>query len=231
LICYTKRVCGRDEIDSSFQSTADIVMLNRKDSLNGKIAQKYLEDKIFGEFKSTFVDVVMPNRSTAIVEASGAEIALMTGKDTDFEIGRLWKTITALPKYIYTFGSGTTPEGLKGLMTALSMRETGAVSIEIDEIGSNISANKEVMDTLLESYDNGRLKNKLKKTESNDEILTQVPTNLCMFGTPSKLFDGGISEDQLMSFLDTGYARRLLFGYVETETDIMDAREKMLLLN
>jgi CRISPR-associated protein Cmr2 len=44
LICYTKRVCGRDEIDSSFQSTADIVMLNRKDSLNGKIAQKYLED-------------------------------------------------------------------------------------------------------------------------------------------------------------------------------------------
>ena len=44
LICYTKRVCGRDEIDSSFQSTADIVMLNRKDSLNGKVAQKYLED-------------------------------------------------------------------------------------------------------------------------------------------------------------------------------------------
>ena len=44
LICYTKRACGRDSIDSSFQSTADIVTLNRKDKLNGKVAQKYLED-------------------------------------------------------------------------------------------------------------------------------------------------------------------------------------------
>ena len=192
---------------------------------------KYLEDSIFGEFKNQFNNVVMPNRSNAVIEVKATETASITGKDVSFEEGRLWKTITALPKYIYTFGSGTTPEGLKGLMTALSMRETGSVSIEIDEIGSNISANKEVMDTLLESYDNGRLKNKLKKTESNDEITTQVPTNLCMFGTPSKLFDGGISEDQLMSFLDTGYARRLVFGYVETETDIMDAREKLLLLN
>lgn len=191
---------------------------------------KFLEANIFQGFKEGFTTGTFINRSRLIVEAKADVNALTSGKDTDYEETKLWKTITDLPKYIYTFGSGTTPEGLKGLMTALSIRESGAVSIEIDEIGSNISSNKDVLDTLLESYDGGMVKNKLKKTESNDEIANPVPTNLMAFGTPSKLFDGGVSEDQLMSFLDTGYARRFLFGYVNENMEVMDANAKMLSL-
>lgn len=33
-----------------------------------------------------------------------------------------------------------------------------------------------------------------------------------MFGTPSKLFDGATTEQQLYAMLDTGYARRCFFG-------------------
>ena len=48
-------------------------------------------------------------------------------------------------------------------MTALSIRDTGAVTLEIDEIGSSITQNKEVLDNMLMSYDGGLIKNKLKK--------------------------------------------------------------------
>ncbi len=191
---------------------------------------KFLESKIFSNFKESFTTGTFIDRTRLIVEAQADINALASGKDAKYETQKIWKAITDLPTYVYTFGSGTTPEGLKGLMTALSIRESGAVSIEIDEIGSNISSNKEVLDTLLESYDGGLIKNKLKRTDSNSEIENPVPTNLMAFGTPSKLFDGGASEEQLMSFLDTGYARRFLFGYVHEDMEVMDASDKMLSL-
>ena len=34
-----------------------------------------------------------------------------------------------------------------------------------------------------------------------------------MFGKPTKLLDGGKTEEEFKTFLETGYARRLLFGY------------------
>jgi hypothetical protein len=36
---------------------------------------------------------------------------------------------------------------------------------------------------------------------------------MLLFGTPSKLLDGGLTEQQFYDFLETGYARRCIFGY------------------
>ncbi len=188
---------------------------------------KFLEDEVFSDFKEKFTKHVMIDRPKAVVTSNAEQIALISGERPDLVENGLWKIITELPQYVYAYGSGTTTEGLKGMMTKLSMIRTGAVSIEIDEIGSNLTTNKEVMDTLLESYDAGLTKNKLKLTSSNGEIENPVPTNLMMFGTPSKLFDGGKTEEELISFLDTGYARRLLFGYVHNETKKMSAADRI----
>ncbi len=188
---------------------------------------KFLEDEVFAEFKEKFTRHVMIDRPKAVVTANAEAIALISGEREDLVENNLWKVITDLPLYVYAYGSGTTTEGLKGMMTKLSMIRTGAVSIEIDEIGSNLTTNKEVMDTLLESYDAGLTKNKLKLTSSNGEIEHAVPTNLMMFGTPSKLFDGGKVEEELLSFLDTGYARRLLFGYVHDNPKKMSAADRI----
>lgn len=191
---------------------------------------KFLETEIFHKFKDNFSTGTFIDKTRLEVEARADLNAILTGKEPKFEEQVLWKKITDLPSYVYTFGSGSTPEGLKGLMTSLSMRRTGAISLEIDEIGSNISSNKEVLDTALEVYDNGLVKNKLKRTDSNAEIENPVAMNLMAFGTPSRLFDGGPSEEQLMSFLETGYGRRFLFGYVDEQTSVMEASEKMLSL-
>ena len=89
----------------------------------------------------------------------------------------------------------------------------------MDEIGTNLSASAEVLGPYLELFDKGKIKTKLVKTTSDSKRLEEIrgttPTNLMMFGTPSKLFDGAATEQMLYSFLDTGYARRCFFGYIK----------------
>ena len=41
---------------------------------------------------------------------------------------------------------------------------------------------------------------------------------MLLFGTPSKLLDGGQTEDEFYSFLETGYARRCIFGFGQHKT-------------
>jgi hypothetical protein len=69
----------------------------------------------------------------------------------------------------------------------------------------------------MELYDRGLIKQKLiKNTQENvrlEELPGNTPTNLMMFGTPTKLLDGGKTEEEFKQFLETGYGRRLLYGY------------------
>ena len=99
----------------------------------------------------------------------------------------------------------------------LLLAGAGSMNLELDEVGSNMSANVDVLNTFLELYDIGLIKQKLiKNTAENirsEELPGNTPTNLMMFGTPTKLLDGGRVEEEFKQFLETGYARRLLFGY------------------
>ena len=99
------------------------------------------------------------------------------------------------------------------------MANAGSLSLEVDEIGTNLAASSEVLGPYLELFDKGKIKTKLVKTTSDSKRLEEIrgttPTNLMMFGTPSKLFDGAATEQMLYSFLDTGYARRCFFGYIK----------------
>ena len=61
------------------------------------------------------------------------------------------------------------------------------------------------------------IKQKLTKNTSentrSEEIVGRTPTNMMLFGTPAKLLNGGKTEEELYSMLETGYARRCFFGY------------------
>ena len=65
-------------------------------------------------------------------------------------------------------------------------------------------------------YDVGLLKDKITKASSDNKRYKQrstpVPANLLAFGTPDKLFDGGVVEKELMTRLDSGYVRRFLYA-------------------
>ena len=65
-------------------------------------------------------------------------------------------------------------------------------------------------------YDQGVVKQKLTKNTADnvrgEDYDGKTPTNMLLFGTPVKLLDGSITEDQFYSFLEIGYARRCIFG-------------------
>lgn len=117
--------------------------------------------------------------------------------------------------YAFSFDSATVP-AVKQLRHKLLLADAGSINLQIDEIGLNFMASAEVLTLFLELYDQGLVKQKLtKNTAENqraEEIDGKSPTNLLMFGTPSKLFDGGQTEDMLYDFLETGYCRRCLFS-------------------
>jgi hypothetical protein len=154
--------------------------------------------------------VARANRKNANLNGSGVMV------DPDKELERVQKEFNESGTMVFSFDSGTTP-AVKQLRHLLLMAGTGSINLEIDEIGSNLLANTEVMTAFLELYDKGLIKPKLIKSTAdnrrNEEIVGGTPTNMLLFGTPAKLLDGGKVEEELFSMLETGYARRCFFGY------------------
>jgi len=120
----------------------------------------------------------------------------------------------------FSFDSGTVP-AIKQMRHKLLMANAGSMCFEGDEVGSNFTNNTEVLNAFLELYDIGKAKVKLTKNttdnQRNEDIEGRTPTNLLLFGTPAKLLTSRI-EDDFYNMLETGYARRLLFGYSQLNT-------------
>ncbi len=115
-----------------------------------------------------------------------------------------------------SFNSGTTA-AIAQTRIAMLIAKIGSVNLEMDEIGSNLLGNSDLLGALVELYDMGETKNKLIKNSRDNvrikDVKGQTPTNLLLFGTDSKLLDGSRTEDEFISFLDMGYARRSIFGF------------------
>ena len=184
-------------------------------------ATNIIEDQILNQFRIEFFETTYP----LIVEKKLATLATkranIKGEDPDVELIKVQREFEQLGSLPFAFDSGTTA-AVKQMRHMLLMADIGSMNLEIDEIGSNLLSNADVLGTFLELFDVGKLKQKLtkntKENTRNEEITGKTPTNLLLFGTPSKLLDGGKTEEELYSFLETGYARRSLFGYTKNGT-------------
>ncbi|CAZ66204.1 N4 gp43-like protein [Pseudomonas phage LUZ7] len=173
-----------------------------------------MEEQITGPFRERFMESF-----DAAAEANLQKLAFerSSRKDCDEseELLRVQKEFNQLGPLVYTFDSGT-PPAVKQMRHKLLMANAGAVNLVIDEIGSNLTGQIEVLNTFLELYDVGAIKQKLvKNTQDNvrgEEIRGKTPTNMMLFGTPTKLLNGSKTEEEFNSMLETGYARRSFFG-------------------
>lgn len=176
-----------------------------------------LEEQVFHLFRDRFMET-FDYIAEGHLKQLADDRAIRKGVPEDEELQRVIKEFQALGPLVYTFDSGT-PAALKQMRHKLLMAKCGAMNLVIDEIGSNVLANKEVLTTLLELFDVGAIRPKITKVTAensrNEEINGRTPTNLMMFGTPSKLLNGGKEEEELDSMLDTGYARRCFFGVTQ----------------
>lgn len=176
-----------------------------------------IEEQLIHLFREVFFNDTYP----LVAEQSLAQLAVQRGlihnvdDTTMLEIVK--KEFDELGKLVFSFDSASGGPAIKQLRQKLLMSGIGAMNMEIDEIGNNLSGNIDALGSYLELYDVGKIKQKLtKNTKENtrsEEIEGRTPANLLLFGTPSKLFDGGKVEEEFYSLLDTGYARRCIFGF------------------
>lgn len=191
--------------------------LNLSTSGSGKgFSTNIIENSVINQFRQRFLEETFPLLSEINLPKLALKRANRKSTDPDEELVRVQKEFDQLGSLVFSFDSGT-PAAVKQMRHKLLMADAGAVNLQIDEIGSNLVGNVEVLNTFLELYDVGRIKQKLIKNTSentrNEEIIGATPTNMMLFGTPAKLLNGSKTEEELYSMLETGYARRCFFGY------------------
>jgi len=210
------KIATRDRGDIPVNTYA----INLASSGHGKgYATNIIEEQVINQFRSIFFDQTYP----VIVERNLAKLAAHRAAIKQEDQDTMEVTVTTefenLGTLAFSFDSATTA-AVKQMRHKLLMGGIGSMNLEIDEIGSNLLGNSDVLTTMLELFDVGKIKQKLTKNTKenvrNEEIEGKTPTNLLLFGTPSKLLNGGKTENEFVSFLDTGYARRCIFGYARS---------------
>lgn len=186
----------------------------------GKGHSVSLMEDVISAFREEFSKVLFPGIAEDSIYALAVDIAAAKGADEDEEKALLLADFKRQGHAPFIFDSGTGP-ALKQLRYKLLLARCGSINFQMDEIGSNIMGNVDVINILLELYDLGRVKTKLVKNTTDNErgidIIGSTPANVLMFGTTSRLFDGSKTEEEFYAFLETGYARRCFFGMGKPE--------------
>jgi hypothetical protein len=195
----------------------NLYALNLSTSGSGKgFSTNIMENEVINRFRGRFLEETFPVLAEQNLPKLSLKRANRKSTDPDEELLRVQKEFESLGSLVFSFDSGT-PAAVKQMRHKLLMADAGSVNLQIDEIGSNLIGNVDVLNTFLELYDMGVIKQKLTKntTENtrNEEIMGRTPTNMLLFGTPAKLLNGSKTEEELYSMLETGYARRCFFGY------------------
>ena len=175
-----------------------------------------IEEHIISAFRQKFLEITFPAVAKKRLLKLANERAIRDDTDPQEEYVRAQAEFEELGNLLFAFDSGTTP-ALKQMRTKLLMASAGSMNFECDEIGSNLTGNTEILNAFLELFDMGRIKQKLiKNTRENvraEDLTGSTPTNMLLFGTPTKLLDGSKTEDDFYTMLDIGYARRCYFGF------------------
>lgn len=191
--------------------------LNLSTSGSGKgFSTNIIENSVINQFRGRFLEETFPILAENNLPKLALKRANRKSTDPDEELVRVQKEFESLGSLMFSFDSGTAP-AVKQMRHKLLMADAGSMNLQIDEIGSNLIGNVEILNTFLELYDVGLVKQKLIKNTAesvrNEEIVGRTPTNMMLFGTPAKLLNGSKTEEELYSMLETGYARRCFFGY------------------
>ena len=200
--------------------------LNLSTSGSGKgFSTNIIENQVINQFRGRFLEETFPILAEQNLPKLALKRANRKSTDPDEELVRVQKEFDSLGSLMFSFDSGTAP-AVKQMRHKLLMADAGSMNLQIDEIGSNLVGNVEILNTFLELYDVGLVKQKLIKNTAdsvrNEEIVGRTPTNMMLFGTPAKLLNGSKTEEELYSMLETGYARRCFFGYSRASNKLTD---------
>lgn len=175
-----------------------------------------MEENVIAGFRKRFLEDTFPAKADQRIQKIAYQRANRDGEDPDEVLTRTRLEFEEQGVLLFSFDSGTSA-AIKQMRTKLLMAQAGSMNLEMDEIGSNFTGNTELLNAYLELFDTGKIKQKLiKNTRDNvrsEDLFGATPTNMLLFGTPVKLFNGSKTEDEYFDFLEIGYARRCFFAY------------------
>ena len=196
----------------------NIYAMNLSPSGTGKgYSTGLIENSVINRFREAFMENTYPLAAEQNMKAIAAKRAVRKGTDPVDEFEGLQKEFNSIGSLLFSFDSATVP-AVKQLRHKLNLARAGGVNLQIDEIGANLVGQTEVTNAFLELYDTGMIKDKLVKSSVEntrfERIEGSTPTNMLLFGTPTKLLDSGLTQKHLVEMLEMGYARRCFFGYI-----------------
>jgi hypothetical protein len=179
-------------------------------------------DQVIGGFRKEFTKVTYPHISNYWLEEIAKKTANTKGTEFEEEMVKVQKDFDGLGELLFSFDSGSLA-GMKQLRQKMLMSRMGSLSFIADEIGSNLLETG-VMDILkgfLELFDMGKIGDKLLVNSVDRKRIKQIygvtPANMLLFGTQSKVFDGGVTESTFKSLMTTGFARRCFFAFSDKD--------------
>jgi hypothetical protein len=180
-----------------------------------------MEEHVINQFEHNFKEQVFPLLAVQNLPKLAQQRAARYQRDPNDELVKVEKEFEQQGPLAFSFDSGTA-SAIRQARHKLLMADAGSVNLIMDEVGNNLSGNQEIFGPFLELYDKGKIKGRLlKNTGENarsEDIPGFTPTNMMLFGTPSRLLDGSKTEDEFVQMLETGYARRSLFGFQRFHT-------------
>lgn len=175
-----------------------------------------MEDQVIDQFRHNFTQSTLDLLAAQNLPKLALERATRKQSDPDTELALVQAEYDGIGPLLFAFDAAT-GAALRDVRHKLLMANGGALNLQIDEIGTNLTSVAEALGPYLELYDVGKIKQKYTKNTSDnkrrEEIEGRTPANLLAFGTPTRLLNGGKTEEEFYAFLDTGYSRRCLFGY------------------
>lgn len=195
----------------------NLYAINLSPSGSGKgRSMNIIEDQVINKFREHFMARTFPAIAETTMARHSVKRANKNASDPETEMEIIRGEFELAGSMLFSFDSATTA-AIKQMRHKLLLAGSGSMNMEIDEIGSNLLSNADVLNSFLELYDTGKIKQKLvKNTRDNQrtaELFGSTPTNMLLFGTPVKLLDGAKTEEEFTSMLETGFARRCFFGY------------------
>jgi hypothetical protein len=183
---------------------------------SGKGAALAILEEITHDYRMSFINYLFPQVADHNLWQLAASRAGHNGTEEQVEYDILAKELANKGPFTYAFSDITTAT-IQQIREQLLLAKCGALTLQVDEIGTNLSSVAEALGPYLELYDQGVMKRKLTKnvpdSKRTKEIEGKTPANAYLFGTPTKLLDGTKTEDDFYSLLLTGYARRCMFAF------------------
>lgn len=184
-------------------------------------SQHILEKQVFNKFSWEITHKLFDESFELNVSADAAKIARIRNVDPDTIEQRIRAEYESAGPFLPIFDSAT-KAAIRQQRGKIQAAHLGSLNLVQDEFGSNMSGSVEELAMMLELYDTGHIKNKLvsntKERKRDMPRDTPTPATLMLFGTQSKVFDGSRTEEDFISLLQTGFARRCLFAWGTEQT-------------